>query len=359
MSESKEDESPAEPGPKPAKKSADAPRGLPAFQKSREARSTRRWPSPKVAGWFLLILVVGTVIYWYRDSANVERDRVALMADQRAVDSTLGKSWFPLRDTVEKLTMDAVKDPTADLVERDELATFGFQKKPGIYLRLRVDQAASVDSIRKAAETSLHDGFTSCLMETAGDDALAGPECRTAQDCSEGQLCNELDHCANPTQPFNLRMAYRTMRVLTPEWVKDVQDASDDMRVHALRVAFDEAIKGEIPLAIKLVTQAQFYLLVMDERPAPASNANVPDGGVSPEDQEVVDGKHYPSRVYVYRLSDQKLLLRLRRDEAGQVLGAVPSSDPRAEAARLRQIRACALAMDVRTLAGRPTEQKK
>jgi len=306
-------------------------------------------PSLKIAGWFLLFAAVATVIFAYREASAVERDRQALMADQRALDATLGSSWVPIRDAVEKLTLASASDPTADVVDKTELASFAFQKQAGIYLRLRMDQATSAEAIRAGTDASLHDGFTACLMQTPGDDPVAGPECKSAVDCAEGQLCNELDHCSKPTQPFNLRMAYHSMRVLSPEWVKEVQDASDKQRVHALRATFDAAMKTDIPLAMELVGQAKFFLLVLDERPIPPKEDA--DAGLSFEDQETLDGKHYGSRVFVYRLSDQKLVLRLRRDENATALGN-PASDRQAEAARLRQINACALAMDVKSAIG-------
>jgi hypothetical protein len=327
------------------RKSATKKRGLPAIEQAREARKKTKWPSLKVAGWFLLVAAAASVLFAYREAAAVERDRQKLMADQRALDATLGRAWGPIRDSVEKLTVDSATQPTDDVVDRDDLKGFAVTKEPGIYLRLRMDQATSPDAVRTGAEVSLHDGLTSCLMDTAGDDSMAGPECQSAKDCSEGQMCNELDHCARPTQPFNLRMAYRTMKVLSPDWVKDVQDASDRQRVNALRATFDAAMKTDVPLAMELVGQAKFFLLVLDEKPAPPKEDA--DAGVSFDDTEALQGKHYASRVFVYRLSDQKLLLRMRRDEDVRALGN-PVPDPKAEAARQRQIRACALALDVK-----------
>lgn len=325
----------------------DAPRGLPAIQGAREARKKRRWPPAKVAFWFLLFVSVATVVYWYRMSANTEKDRQKLMADQRAVDGTIGKSWYPMRDAIEKLAMGAAALPGGDVVA-PELADFPFRRRSGVFLRVRVDQATSVESLRKSSERSLHDGFTSCLMDTSAtaDSALGGAECKTARDCSEGQICNELDHCSRPTQPFNLKTAYHSLRILGPDWVREVQDA-DDRRLRALRATFDDAIKTDIPIAAELVTQAKFFLLVLDERPAPAKEEPA-DAGVTEEDKELVAGKHYPSRVFLWRLEDEKLMLHIRRDETGDMLGAVPLPDPKQQAAFLRQATGCKLANDVR-----------
>ena len=150
------------------------------------------------------------------------------------------------------------------IVEKEELAKFRFQEKAGIYLRLRVDQAKSVDVLREAAKGSLRDGFTSCLMRTGGEGPLEGTACDTIRECKSGQICNDLGHCAAPTQPYNLRVAYRTMYVLTPGWVKDAQDADDDLRLRALRLAFDDATRFDLPIAVDLVTRATFFMAVLD-----------------------------------------------------------------------------------------------
>jgi hypothetical protein len=343
-------DAPAPEAKKPEKsRAAETPRGLPAIQGAREARKKRKWPPAKVAFWFLLVVSVATVLYWYRMSANTEKERQKLMADQRAVDGTVGKSWYPMRDAIEKLTLEAANLPTDDFVA-PEIADFPFRKKSGVYLRLRLDQAANVESIRSASDRSLHDGFTSCLMQTVGDDPLAGKACTTARDCAEGELCNELDHCARPTQPINLRMAYRTMRILSPDWVREVQDG-DDLRLRALRATFDDAIKTDIPIAVELVTSAKSFILVLDERPPPpkdAASSESADAGVSTEDRELAEGKHYPSRVFIYRLEDSKLMLHIKRDESGNLLGSVPLNDPKSQARLLRQARGCELANDVK-----------
>jgi hypothetical protein len=63
----------------------------------------------------------------------------------------------------------------------------------------------------------------------------------------------------------------------------------------------------------------------------------------------VLDGHRYASRIAVWRLSDGKLLLRIKREPPGDALmGGLPAKDTAAEAARLRQAQSCALALAVR-----------
>jgi hypothetical protein len=101
-------------------------------------------------------------------------------------------------------------------------------------------------------------------------------------------------------------------------------------------------------------------LAVVDERPAPEkpapSTGTASSDAPSPEDLAVLDGKSYPSRIAVWRLSDGKLLLKLRREPAGTgLLGGQPAKDPGAEAARLRQAQSCSLALEVRKAIGDET----
>ncbi len=334
-------------------------RGLPSIEKAREARNKRVRPPFKVMVWFGVVLVLGTAAYWYRSASNVENERAKLMADQRAVEAELGKRWYPLREQIESKTLELAKEDLPDVVEKEELSKFRFQDKPGIYLRVRLDQAKSVETLRAAAKDSLRDGLTSCLMRTAGPSPLEGPACASFRECKSGEICNDLGHCSLPTQPYNLRLAYKTMYVLTPEWVKDVQDATDDMRVRALRLSFDDATKSDLPVAVDLVTRAAFFMAVVDERPAPAkppapaSTGTGASDAPTPEDLDVIDGHVYPSRIAVWRLSDGKLLLRLKREPAGgALLGGQPAKDPASEAARLRQAQSCSLALEVRKAIG-------
>ena len=345
----------------------EARRGLPSIHKARETRNKRVRPPLRAVVWFGIVLAVALSLYWFRSSSNVEKDRAALMADQRAVEAELGKKWYPLRDATEAMTQALAAAPAQDVVEKEELAKFAFQEKPGIYLRMRTDDAKTPESIRAAAKGSMRDGFTSCLMKTAGEDPIAGASCTAARDCASGQICNDMGHCAAPTQPYNLRLAYRTLYVLGPDWVKDVQDAADDMRIKVLRLGFDDATKSDLPVAVDLVTKATFFLAVLDDKPAskpaPAPQPTSSGGGdeaPSPEDLDVIGGAVYPSHIGLFRLEDKKLLLRITREPpATALLGGLPAKDPKNEAARLRQAQSCWLALEVRRAIGDATVAPK
>lgn len=340
-------------------------RGLPSIQEARDARSEgrSRWPSTKFWGYSALILAVSFILHWKWTDNEVERGRQKVLADQRGVAAELGPRWLPLRDRIEKWTTALAGQAagTPDVIDREALGKWDFRARPGIYLRLRVEDAMTPEAIRTSARSSLRDGFTACLVRAPNTSATAGKECKLTRDCPAHEFCNEQDHCSRPAQPFNLRVAYRTMHILTDEWVRDVQGVDNELRLRLYQKSFDDAIRDDMPLAAEFLTQAQYYLVVLDETPpgmaAPPNAPNAPDGGAPPTVawNEAVQGVAHHSRVGVFRLSDDKMLLRVRRDAGGELLGVQPAVDPDVLAARQRQANSCALALAVREAMGDTT----
>jgi hypothetical protein len=328
-------------------------RGLPAVQKARDARASgkMRWPPTKFWGYVALVLAVTGILHWKRTQGENDRTRAKLLADQRGVAKELGPRWFPLREKLEGWTTGLAKGVGQEVVDREALAKFDFRSIPGIYLRLRVEDAQSPEAIRKGARDSLRDGFTGCLMRVPNPDPTAGRECKRTRDCPPREFCNEQDHCAPPAQPFNVRVAYRSMHLLSDEWVREVQDATAELRLRAFVLNFDDAMRDDIPLAVELLTKAQYFLLVLDETP-PGEPLPAADAGTSAA--EAVQAMPHFARIGAWRLSDDKPLLRIRREASGQLLGASPTANPKVLAATQRQMNSCALALEVRQAMGDP-----
>jgi hypothetical protein len=108
-----------------------------------------------------------------------------------------------------------------------------------------------------------------------------------------------------------------------------------------LTASFDDTVRDDFPLAAELLTRAQYFLLVLDETP-PGKGA--PDAGA--------DAGPHASRVGVWRLGDGKLVVRLRREASGELLGAQPTVSQDVLDARQRQAQSCALALMVRQAMG-------
>src|SRR5690606_38549138 len=122
--------------------------------------------------------------------------------------------------------------------------------------------------IRRGMQVSLHDGFTSCLFQRQEVyKATDTNQCHNIAQCDPGQICNDWNLCSPPTQPFNLRMMYRALRVLSPEWSDDLHQATDDYQVRVFSRDLDKAFRDDVPIAIDMTTRAKFFTAVLDENP--------------------------------------------------------------------------------------------
>jgi hypothetical protein len=325
-------------------------RGLEAIRRSREERQRGKWPV--IPGRFWLwtgtILAVWAVVYYKRTQGEIESQKARIFARQRGVAAELGPRFEPLRDRIEKWTVEASGPYAGDLVDPDA-KTWDFAGQPGIYLRLRIGDATSVPKIRKASDASLRDGFTACLFHVPNPDPASGPPCKYTHECAAGSFCNEVDHCMPAAQPFNMRAAYRGTRILTDDWAVELRAASDDMRMRLLEREFDAVVNDDVPLVIDLMTRAQFFLLVLDEDPGSGVPA---DAG-----REGIQAAAHPSRVMLWGLKapHQKPLLRLRRDLDAKLVmtGEAATAAPEIQAAQQRQANGCQLALDVREALGK------
>jgi len=294
--------------------------------------------------WIFVVFAVWAIIYWKKSQGELESARNRLLSEQRAVGAELGPRFFPLRDQIEAWTVDGSSKFAGDLVD-SSAAQSKFRSKPGVYLRLLVDDGKDPTSIRKAAVNSLRDGFTSCLMQANNPDPWGGKECKHNAECEPGQHCNETKHCSVPAQPYNLRTAYRATRILEESWIKEVRDAGDDKRLLVLQRDFQDAVKEDVPLVIDLMARAQFFILVLDEKTEVAPE--IADGGTLSEALQTIE---HPVRVFIYDLAQRKPILRIRRSVAAQV--GLTTADPQTIAAVRRQANNCAVALEVRKALG-------
>jgi len=328
-------------------------RGLSSIEQIREGRAEgKAWlPKPKFWAYAGLILAISFILHWKWSDSEIEHTKQKLLADQRGVAAELGPRWFPLRERIEGWVTGLAKNPGPEVIDKEALRKWDFRTRPGLYLRLLVEDAQTPEDVRKGARDSLRDGFTACLMRVPNAIATEGKECKRTRDCPAREFCNEQDHCSRPAQPFNLRVAYRTMHILSDEWVRDVQASDSELRTRLYVTNFDDAVHDDLRLAAELLQQAEYLLVVLDETPKAlaAQAAGKPDGG---DLTDAVQGVPHAARVGVFRLSDGKVLLRIRRDAGGELIGIAPQADSEVLAARQRQANSCALALAVRDAMG-------
>src|SRR3954471_14461648 len=265
-------------------------RGLPSLNQARAERR-RALVYGKVAlramppHFWLWVLVGGAafgVIYWRSAEGRLEARKSAVMAKQRAIAVALGPKIQPFRDQVEGWVRELSADGPSDFVAPGD-ALKDLREAPGVYLRLRRENTKSVKQIRKAAQASLLDGFTSCLFVSPTGLPTQGTACRVTSECQPGQLCNEWNVCAAPPRPYNMRLAYRALRVLSSEGSNELHEADSELAVNGYDRDLDSVAKHDVPVAVEIMNKARFVTLVIDEEPPgglpkePAGSTETPE----------------------------------------------------------------------------------
>ena len=304
-------------------------RGLEGVRKVREMRVAGKYARPTERMWLAvgiaLIALVGG--YRYFSGRSLGGEKADLLGKRGAIEVTVGAQWRPLRDKIEQVTVDEAGGFKGDFVD-ESARTLSFRDQPGLYLRLKVEDARSAEGIRSGARGSLRDAFTSCLLRTTNEPLARG----------------DVDASAFPDQPWNLRQAYAATRILTDEWKREVSASDDSLRLRVFQQQYDKAILQEIPVAIDIVKRARFFLLVLDED-APEAGRN--EAGVtSPETLQLVP---HEARVVVYDFKRQSVVVRLRRSAQGAFMpaGERPITDPEMRDSVQRQVNNCSLAQSV------------
>ena len=336
-------------------------RGLPSLNEAREQRRARTargkaqlyGGSPQFWLWAALAIATFSIIYWKFAEGALESQKSAVMAKQRAVMQTIGPRILPFRDKVEKWVLDLAGPLEPDTVA-DGVAIDAISAGPGVYLRLRMASAHDVKSLRAAAAGSLRDGFTSCLF--VRKEATDGEACKSPSDCSGGLLCNDFGVCARPSQPYNLRLLYRTLRVLSSDWADELHEATTDLRVRAFELDLDAVTKNDVPVAAEILARARYFTAVLDEDPeggVPKALAHDPTDREETEEERIQRAPH-AARVGIWDVRADRLLLRLRTEAAGEfvAVGDRATTDAVTTAAEQRQVNSCAIALAVKEAAG-------
>jgi hypothetical protein len=311
--------------------------GLPAVHEGREQRLAGRFNQVTGRGWLIVAagLLASLLVYRLFSGRELERRRSALLAKQRAVEATVGKDWTPLRDRLEKFVLERGGAFDAERVE-PEARAWGNHVATGVYLRIRLADTKSADTLRVAARDSARDALTGCLLRTENVPLAKG----------------EPDAGAFPEQPWNLRQAYAAARILSADWVTQVKEADDTLRLRIFEQQYDKSERDEIPRAIDIIKRADFFLLVLDEA-ADDPNDEKPlwtDGGIDTAEEAIQLAPHW-ARVFVLDLQKDKEILRLRRHAEGRFVMASGKTitDEETLDAMKRQVNNCALAQEVRS----------
>jgi hypothetical protein len=330
-------------------------RGLPSLNQARAERrralvygkvALRAMP-PHFWLWVVVGMAAFGVIYWRIAQGKLEARKNEVMAKQRAIAVALGPKIQPFRDQVEGWARELAADGVADFVAPGD-GLKDWREAPGVYLRLRRENAKTTAQIRKAAQSSLLDGFTSCAF-VSGSLPTEGSACRNTAECQPGQLCNEWNVCAPPPRPYNMRLAYRALRVLSSEWTDELHRADTELAASAYDRDLDAVAKHDVAVAVEIMNKARFVTLVIDEDPPEGLPKLAPDAGETAEEQ-LQRQPHY-ARVGVWDVVSKTPLLRVRAQAAGDFvpMGGRVITDPATVRAQARQANNCALALAVRS----------
>jgi hypothetical protein len=285
------------------------------------------------------------------------------MAKQRAVAKTLGPRIVPFVERVEQWSRELAAPWSGEDITKDDATWDSIARKPGVYLRLRLEDASDKAKLERAATASLHDGFTSCFF--VGDPssvATEGPKCQRNADCAPGLLCNDWEVCARPPRPYNMRLAYRALRVLTNDWSNQLYGASNDLEVRAKERDLEQVTRVDVPVAIELLQQAKYATVVLDEQP---DSTALQASGVLPGESAEAHVQRLPhaARVGVWDLAQGRAIVRWRGLAEGRLVaaGRPVQLGPETAASQARQANSCMLAWELKehlNSSARPSERQ-
>jgi hypothetical protein len=353
-------------------------RGLPSLNQARAERrgamrrgrySLRGELVPRFWLWAAVILASAMVIYWKFSQGQLESEKSGIMAKQRAVAAALSPDVIPHTEKIEGWVRELSGDWSSPFID-PKVDLERIQRAPGIYFRIRREAGADSELLRKEGAESLLDGFVACMFVREGEpDPRQGPPCDASVDCEPGLLCNEYDTCTPPPRPFNLRLAYAALHVLDSSWTDELHEATNDLKVRAFERQLDRVSKNDVPIAVRMIKQAELFTLVVDEPP----NGDLPAklDGYETIEQRIQRAPHH-ARVAVWDIRSGKQLVRLRALADGKFVpvgkahvSTVPADErseeqQRSLAAQQRQANSCALALSVKTaIHRRIAEQRK
>src|SRR4051812_9924512 len=116
--------------------------GLKAVHAARAERKRSKYGKVDGRSWVLAGGAVAVTLFvaWLLSDRTLAKEKEDILGQQRAAVSTVGGEWIPLRDRIEKIVLDAAANFTAERID-PTAAKWDFRSAPGLYLRLRVEDA--------------------------------------------------------------------------------------------------------------------------------------------------------------------------------------------------------------------------
>ena len=263
------------------------------------------------------------LFYYYNYRKDLGGERARILKDRKALADDIGNDYGSLRGRIEQWTVDAATQPyPGDLVD-PEAKNPTWRERPSIYLRVRLDEAKTLEAVHAASKLTSLDGVPSCLLRVKGS---YGP-------WAWGEIVARAE-------------------MLGSDFQTDVRDTNNDLKLRNLAYALDMYRQNDFPQARDGIRMAEYAVIALDEDPkvVPTSLAYGEDASVA----QRIHGVAHPIRLYLRRLNDGKELLRIRRTPDMQLVQV--QGDTVVPAAGLEITRGkafdCALANDALSAAG-------
>jgi hypothetical protein len=343
-----------------ARKDLERTRGLPSLQASREQRRRAlvfgkvrfREAAPQFWLWSAVGILAFTVVYWHFSERELARQKSAVMAKQRAIAKGLEPELLPLREKLESWVLALAGDWSEGHID-PALSLDDLRTSKGIYLRMLADNATSGEAIKKAAETSLHDGFTSCMFERQERMyADQGEKCFSTSQCPDGEFCNEYGVCAPPSQPFNLRIMYRVFRILGSDWTDELHAAGSDYEVRLFERDLEKVVRTDVKVTTELIGRARYFTALLDELPRDGlpEHPEGADAGALGREELRVQGYDHKARLGIWDLRSGELVFRGKFKVGADFIpmGRMKSAPQKVLDAQQRQVNNCGIASDFR-----------
>jgi hypothetical protein len=149
-----------------------------------------------------------------------------------------------------------------------------------------------------------------------------------------------------------MRLAYRAFRILSEDFTRNLQDATDDLQVRALDRELEQITRVDVPVAIEVLQRAKIVTVVVDEEP-PGFVKQVPYKPNEPvlTEEQRVQGAPHDARVGIWDMETGRRLVRWRGTASGRLLsvGKRVELDPEVLGSRVRQSNSCTLAIALRS----------
>ncbi len=288
-----------------------------------ELRRAGQIPWGIVLGVASLVSLVA-LFYYYSYRKDLTGERARILKERRRLADDISNDYGTMRAKVEPWAIELATKPFGVENVDVEAKNLTWRERPSIYLHVRAEDAKTPELVHAAAKLSSLDGISSCLLRVKG---------------SYG--------------PWGWGEIVARAEMLGSDFTTDVRDTDNDLRLRNLAYALDQYRQNDFPFARDGLRMAEYVIVAIDEDPGQVPGSSLAFGADASIAQKIASVAH-PVRLAIYRLTDGKELLRVRRTADAQVLQV--QGDPTAPGAGLEirrmQALGCAMANEALEAAG-------